>query len=142
MRVSKRLPSVPTTCPCALSMRTCWWCTRRRFECIHGGVLNLPTKLGVRQSKCVWSYHLHQTFTESNQWIRPIKSLRIGEEQHVQDSPDHSWRRCLFPRHMGTNFVQDVNRTLLGGRFARRRLPRQQALISDTTNSPLSSPKK
>ena len=41
-----------------------------------------------------WRYHVLQKFTERNPWILPISSLRIGREQHVPDSSNHS--PCLI----------------------------------------------
>ena len=44
----------------------------------------LLTKIGPR------SYHLLERFTERNHWMLQISSLRIGREQHVPESSDHS----------------------------------------------------
>ena len=46
------------------------------------------------QSKKKTSQHLHRRFTEINHLILPVKSLRMGPEQHV---PDSSYRsRCAI----------------------------------------------
>ena len=73
------------------------WCqyTRGRFESRHGGVLNLHTGEGVTVSSAhrnlpTQGNHVPQRFTERNPWILHIFSLRVGREQHVPESSNHS----------------------------------------------------
>ena len=42
------------------------------------------------QSLPTYGYHVLQRFTKSNHWILPTSSLRIGREQHVPGSSNHS----------------------------------------------------
>ena len=71
------------------NMCACCRHTRGRFERTHGGqrgvivssaYQNLP-KLGHQKAP-----EVHQR----NPWILPISSLRIGREQHVAESSNHS----------------------------------------------------
>ena len=76
------------------NMCVCCRYTRRRFECTHGGVLNGHT--GSHHQFCLprksprrvltWS----QRFTKETLGSYPFLSLRIGREQHVSDSSNHS----------------------------------------------------
>ena len=83
------------------------WCryTRRPFECTHGRAFWTCTRgdgweeegegRGVIASSAyrnlpTWGYHVPQRFTERNPWILHIFSLRIGREQLVPKSSNHS----------------------------------------------------
>ena len=81
------------------------WCqyTRGRFESTHGGFLDGHTgggeegegKGGVIVSSAHRNLHIgssraSERFTERNPWILNIFSLKIGREQHVPESSDHS----------------------------------------------------
>ena len=72
-------------------MWACCWYTRRRLEYTHEGVLNLRTgsEIERRRSKTK-SHHVHQRFTASNQWILPMKSLRVGPQQQLLNSFHHA----------------------------------------------------
>ena len=77
------------------SMCACCWHTRGRFECTHGGVLNLhtggegspPVPLIKKSSRRVLTWpEVHQR----NPWILHNSSLRRDREQHVPDSSNRS----------------------------------------------------
>ena len=58
--------------------------TRRQGVIVSSAYQHLPT----------YGHHLAPEVHQRNQWILPIFSLRIGREQHVADSSNHS--RCLI----------------------------------------------
>ena len=80
----------------------CAWCwyTRGRFERTHGDVLSGHTEKGGNHRQFCLPKFAHIGLSRAskvhlrNSWILHILSLRIGREQHVPDSCNHSL--CLI----------------------------------------------
>ena len=98
----KRLCVYIRTVPVCMVQQVHMFYTYGRGAGTHADVLNvyteafwMDTREGVIASSACqkWPRRVitwNQRFTKSNHWMLPIFSLRIGQEQHVFDSSNHS----------------------------------------------------
>ena len=117
------------TPPCVHSKRPRVY-RQQRFERTHGDVLNLHTEGGGEAGVITVSsaypnlpgYHVLQRFNTETLGSFPFSSLRIGREQHVPDSSNHS----LY-------LIKLFSYSNLEGNFGGNQLPNGSICLSSST---------